>query len=445
MGTTTSRRKITSIALGSILLVLLAAFTALNAFSLKFLSPATTGQTVVFVGLSALAFLVFVAVLFMLVRNVLKLYADQQSRVLGNRLRTRMMWGAILVSLIPLVFMFLFSYWLMNRAVDRWFSEPVTEMRDDSNNIALQLSQYTSANARTEAESIAASLAVVDSIADAANEVQDAQSREGVDRVLHQHEINLQNGFAIVYREGQAVAALHMPQPGGAPVQVKPWLPPQSAADEDGNAVSESVSGRQPGDDLVVDGPTDAAILAAAQRNDLPIFSEGGTDYALGTTAMKQGGMVVVGLPMPFGMSATMARLQKAADEVWIMHSSQRQIRSLYLTLLMMMTTLALFASSWLALHLSKQVTKPIEALADAMEAIAAGDYARRVEASSTEELGELVRSFNHMAADLEGSRRAAETSNIQLTAANATLEARRNELETMLEAIPNGVATLDS
>jgi hypothetical protein len=109
-----------------------------------------------------------------------------------------------------------------------------------------------------------------------------------------------------------------------------------------------------------------------------------------------------------------------------------------------MMTCLALFASSWLALHLSKQVTKPVEALADAMESIASGDYAHRVQESATEELGELVRSFNHMAADLENSRRAVEHSTVQLSAANTALEARRGELETMLETIPNGVATLD-
>ncbi len=79
------------------------------------------------------------------------------------------------------------------------------------------------------------------------------------------------------------------------------------------------------------------------------------------------------------------------------------------------------------------------------MEAIASGDYAHRVQESATEELGELVRSFNHMAADLEGSRRAVEHSTVQLSAANTALEARRGELETMLETIPNGVATLDA
>ena len=45
--------------------------------------------------------------------------------------------GAVLVSLVPLVFMFAFSYLLMNRAVDRWFSQPVTQMRDDANLMAV--------------------------------------------------------------------------------------------------------------------------------------------------------------------------------------------------------------------------------------------------------------------------------------------------------------------
>ena len=48
-----------------------------------------------------------------------------------------MLWGAVLVSLLPISFMFAFSYLLLNRAVDRWFSQPVTEMRDDANRVML--------------------------------------------------------------------------------------------------------------------------------------------------------------------------------------------------------------------------------------------------------------------------------------------------------------------
>ena len=67
---------------------------------------------------------------------------------MGTRLRAQMLWGAVLVSLIPVASMYAFSYLLLNRAVDRWFSQPVTEMRDDSNNMALELARYTTANAR---------------------------------------------------------------------------------------------------------------------------------------------------------------------------------------------------------------------------------------------------------------------------------------------------------
>jgi two-component system nitrogen regulation sensor histidine kinase NtrY len=443
MPTSTSRRKIFSIVLLSILLVLLAAFTALNAFNSKVLNPATTGEIVIFTGLSAVAFLLFIAVLILLVRNVLKLYADERSSVMGTRLRTRMLWGAVLVSLIPLVFMFLFSYGLMNRAVDRWFSQNPNEIRDDSTRLALELAQYTSANARVEAESIAASLGQRNSAPADHPATPQTSSTDVIDRVLHQHEITLQNGFAVVYREGKPIAAFHMPQRNGAPAEVRPWLPDQPAVDEDGDTVV-APSRHKPGDDRVLNAPIEASILAAAQRNDLPIFSQAGTEYALGTAAMPQGGITVVGLPMPHGMSATVTRFQNAVDAYWNAYRQRRQVRLLYTLLLLMMTCLALFACTWLSLHLSKQVTRPVESLADAMSAIAAGDYAHRVAESATEELGELVRSFNHMAADLENSRRAVETSNLQLSAANSALQARRRELETMLETIPNGVATLD-
>jgi hypothetical protein len=462
MVTPASRRKVWIVALGACLLVLFVALATLNAFNTQLPAPATTQQIVVFTGLSIVAFLLFVTVLILLVRNVLKLYADQRSRVMGTRLRTRMLWGAVLVSLIPIASMYAFSYLLLNRAVDRWFSQPVTEMRDDSNNMAHELAGYTSANARAEADSIASSLP------DTSPPIPPAKAppspvptskqqphrsihvpsrgsvraaaisssrlhREAIYQVLRQHEITLQNGFAVVYREGRVVASFQMPQRAGATAQVKTWLPDQ-AAEEDSDEAARKI----PTD------PTDAAILATAQRNDQPVFSIGTTDYALGATPVKQGNTVVVGLPMPFGMAATMINLRKNADAYWVLYSERRQIRDLYMLLLLMMTSLALFASCWLALHLSKQVTKPVEALADAMEAIASGDYAHRVKESATEELGELVRSFNHMAADLEDSRRAVEHSTIQLSAANTALEARRGELETMLETIPNGVATLD-
>ena len=445
-----------SIALGAILLVIIATLTTLNN-NLRFVNPSTTEEIFVFTGLSAVVFLVFVAVLVMLVRNVLKLYADQRSRVMGTRLRTRMLWGAVLVSLLPISFMSLFNFVLMNRAVDHWFSTPVTGMRDDSNQMALELSRYTTANARAEADSIAASLST-----EPAASAKGSQHKQGetgrIREILQQHEITLQGGFAVVYEEGRVVAGFHVPSENGDSGKVKPWLPTADSTsdDEESSRAQDRQKAAQNSDGAVqtkhataTDGgkgaETAATILATAQRSDAPLFSLDKTDYALGTAAIKQSGVIVVGLPMPYGMAATMTRLRADADSYWTLFRGRRQIRSVYMQLLLMITCLALFASSWLALHLSKQVTRPVEALADAMDQIATGDYAHRVKESATEELGELVHSFNRMVGDLESSRAQVDESTVQISRANAALEARRNELETMLETIPNGVATLDS
>ncbi len=87
MVTPTNRRKFKLAAMGASLLILFVALAMLNAFNTQLPKPATTQQIVIFTGLSIVAFLLFVAVLILLVRNVLKLYADQRSRVMGTRLQ----------------------------------------------------------------------------------------------------------------------------------------------------------------------------------------------------------------------------------------------------------------------------------------------------------------------------------------------------------------------
>jgi len=435
MGTKASRRRALIIGLGVCLVLLFLALATLNAFNLNFLNPASPVQTLVFIALSTIAFLLFVCVLVLLVRNVLKLYADQRSRVLGTRLRTRMLWGAVLVSLVPLVFMFAFSYLLMNRAVDRWFSQPVSQLLDNSNRMAVELFHYAAINSRSEADSIAAELANLNM---GPKELVSPVVNTAIHSELQRHELSLQGGFAIVFRDGQPVASFHVPPLGAGLVKLKALQPAETDTDEGPN--------QHPAlEETPVRGSGEQAILTAAQLSDEPIYGISGTDYTLATAGLKQGGIVLVGLPIPPGIADTSVRLRSAGDAYWVLLHERRQVRSLYMGMLLLTTSLALFACCWLALNLSKQVTRPVESLADAMEAIAAGDYAHRVGTSATEELGELVESFNAMASDLESARAAAERSTAQLSQLNAALLARRTELETLIETIPNGVVTLSA
>jgi PAS domain S-box-containing protein len=411
-------RRATVVALAAATLLLVLLLSALNAFKLSFLHPVSTGQIFLFTALSVIVFLLFVMLLILLLRNILKLLADQRSRVLGSRLRSRMLIGALLLSFAPALFMFLFSFGLMNRSIDRWFTQPVAELRDNSTRIAVELAHYVSLNARAEAESLARSPSFTEHYENA--------DRPRLLEEIRTHRITLQGGFAVVYRDGFPVAQYQLPQSSQPPV-VHAWLD-----DNEGEKSS-----------AFPDFTT--AALKAAQRTDEPVLTVGDNQYAVGDATIGDGGLVVVGLPMPAGLSSTVAQIRNETTQYWTLYRERRSIRSTYLLLLLLLTALIFFASSWLALYLSKQITRPVEALADAMNEIAEGQYDQRVTVSATEELGELVRSFNHMASDLEQSRSRAETSASQLSAANLTLEARRKELETILETIPSAVVTLDS
>src|SRR6202046_371739 len=154
----TSHRKQVIILLAISVFLLLAILVSQTAFDLTFLRPGNNQDIVVFAALSALIFLLFVALTFVLMRNLLKLFAERRLGVLGSKFRTRMVAGALLLSSLPVVVMYWFAYGLMNRSIDKWFSTPVEEVRADTHAMATLLADYATQNARSEAASIAASL-----------------------------------------------------------------------------------------------------------------------------------------------------------------------------------------------------------------------------------------------------------------------------------------------
>src|SRR6185437_9047192 len=186
-------------------------------------------------------------------------------------------------------------------------------------------------------------------------------------------------------------------------------------------------------------------IFRAAERTDDPILRIGQAAYSVGDAASRNGDVVVVGLPLPANVGNAIHDIESGTERYWALLRARRRVRRTYLLVLLLLTGLTLFVSSWLALFLSKQVTRPVEALADAMDAMASGDYGSGVAVAVYGELGELMRSFNHMATDLENSRTQLESSTDKLSEANAAIDERRRELETVLETIPSGVATLDN
>jgi hypothetical protein len=413
------RRLIILFAVGAVLVA--AMFGALNAFNtshITFLNPDTSGETLAFFGLTVVLFLLLIALLMLLLRNLIKLSADQGSSALGTRLRTRMVIGAALIAVTPVTFMFLFSFFLMNRTIDRWFSPNTAELREDSFRVVRELAQYVTGNARTEASSIASSGAPD----------RDAAALQGV---LSSHHVTLQGGFVVIYSSAHRVLTTFEAPPDTTPASLISWLPNGTEDTEDAPAVP-------------LQGSLYQNLLDTAHHNGAAVLHIGTQDYALGMASTSAGSIVLAALPMPQGLSQTTARIRSGANSYWKLFRARHQLRSNFFLLLLIVTVFVFFSGVWLALFLSKQITRPVAALADAMNAIAAGRYEQRVGLLTTGEMAELVRSFNHMAADLETSRQRAASSSAQLTRANQALEERRRELEIILETIPSGVVTLD-
>ncbi len=415
----TGNRRTAVVVLGSLALVILLFLVAENAFNLKFLSPDNSGSILLFTALSGLSFLLFLILVVLLLRNILKLYASGQSRVLGSRLRARMLLGALLLSVVPAFFMLSFNYLLMNRSIDRWFSQPVVHLRDESMQLAMEMSRYAADNARAEAESLAHEPAL--------NSAHLSANQKPLLDLFRRHKVTLQGGFVVIYRDGKVIDQYQLPANG------------------DSVSLLSSVQPNEQAQAMPAQMSLTDEILQAADRTDDPLLRIGQSTYSVGNAQSQNGVIAVVGVPLPPDVGVAVHDIESGTERYWALLRARRRVRQTYLLVLLLLTGLTLFVSSWLALFLSKQITRPVEALADAMDAMASGDYGSRVDIAASGELGELMRSFNHMATDLENSRAQLESSTYKLSEANAAIDERRRELETVLETIPSGVATIDN
>lgn len=397
--TNRSNRKRVIILLAMAVFLLLAILVSQTAFDLTFLRPGNNQQIVVFAALSALIFLLFVALTFVLFRNLLKLFAERRLGVLGSKFRTRMVVGALLLSFVPVMVMYWFAYGLMNRSIDKWFSTPVEEVRADTHAMASLLAEYAAQNAQAEATSIATSAEAQRSFA--------GHGFSGVESKFQNHEITFQGGFALAVQDGNAEASFNAPAPWA---QLKASLP-----------------------------------LLAAAKGGPANFTWGQTEYALGSAPVGNEGLILVAIPLPQHFAQTVKQVEDSQQRYFELAHERRLVRRTYMGLLLLLTMIVLFVTTWLALFLSKLVTRPLAALAEATQEIARGRLDYRIDVSAADEIGDLVRSFNKMAADLEVSRKQIVASTQEARAANAELDQRRQHMETILENIPTGVLSLDA
>ncbi len=104
-------------------------------------APSTIQQTYLFWAVSTLIFILTVTLGFMLFRTVVKLYIERQTNRPGSHIKSKLIGGALALSVLPIFFLVLWSVSVLNRNLDKWFSRPATTVNIDLVQIAVALNQ----------------------------------------------------------------------------------------------------------------------------------------------------------------------------------------------------------------------------------------------------------------------------------------------------------------
>jgi len=153
-------------------------------------APTSVQQTILFWAVSTFIFVLTITLGFILFRTGLKLYMERQSNRPGSHIKSKLIGGALALSVLPIFFLVLWSVSVLNRNLESWFSRPARNMNIDLTQVADALDQEVRSKLAAQAH-LLASLSPTES-ADyyerfcAANEIERAEveNPKDVKRVL---------------------------------------------------------------------------------------------------------------------------------------------------------------------------------------------------------------------------------------------------------------------
>jgi two-component system nitrogen regulation sensor histidine kinase NtrY len=405
------RRRLTKVIILSIVvLLLMLSLIAQGGFNLTpFVTPGTAAETLLLYALSTLNFLAFVTLLFVLLRNVLKLVRERRSARLGSKFKSRLVSYAIGLSLLPVLLLFFFSFGLLNRSIDRWFGEPARQIVDGAR--AIQDSYLL----KEGADLVGIGRAMTHNLAlGQRTEYDSKEFRSNLDQAMDEYNLSLAR---LVLPAGRQTI-----QRGEKNVEpdIEETL---VAAEHQVLGGADSFSGSDEGD-----SPSAIFIIAGVRFS-----NAAGEQRAL-----------IVAREFPPELTERAATISEQHENFHSLLGKIKRIKAIYILLLAAVTLLLIFSASWLALYVARGITVPIQALAEATDRVARGDFAHPVEVVAEDELAVLVKSFNQMAAMLAENRERLERAAEDLSRINLALDDRRRYIETVLESLSTGVISTD-
>jgi len=386
---------------GALLTLLLAAVFTLGSLDVPF-EPSSWRVVIPLYAVSTFITAALLIFSLILIRSFVRLRMEQNKNQLGARFKTKMVLGAMAISLLPVVFMFFVSYSLLNRTLGRWFPRPLEIASEETQKLLDDLGRGTLPRLRMLAHQSAAHLG------SSSDEFLQHAANQGLDAV---------------------------------------WLIDEHGRLLKGGVVCPNQEENRALDLCTVSGVAGSKVLALPSG--IEIWQAAGRTYFAASVDLDspdypRASVVAAYLTSPDFLPRWDA-IQKQTREYEHVKQSLRALKRQMLLILFFFTILVLSAATWVALFLAKQVTVPIQALAEGTREVSAGNFDYQVPEQAQDELGVLVRSFNVMTTQLRDSRAQIDEFTRNLQQAVQELERRRQLMETVLENIPAGVTYMDA
>lgn len=318
-------------------------------------------HSIFFFGLVNFNIILLLLLLFMIFRNVVKVFVERQGKVFGSSLKAKLIAAFVTFSFVPTVLMFIISVFYINSSFDKWFSAKMAGVLKSS----IEVTNAYYFNAKKKNYHFAHQIA--DKIRPLKN------SNEIKNRIER-----LQKDFSLD-------AVEYYPSLFGKRVVV--------SADDDNVPIVPAVSL-----EFLQKG-----IKLQAEASIIHQFGDGNLVRVI--VPVQEGvekGAVVVSSFLPLSLISKMNDISTAYDEFRDINPLEYPLKSIYLYILVLMTFVILLAATWFGFYLAKQLSIPIVQLGRATRRVAGGDYTPLKIQAGSEEINDLISSFNQMTVTLE-------------------------------------------
>lgn len=324
-------------------LVTLVAILAVTFFKFK----ASIGGNLFFFTMLNVNVILFLLLVFLVIRNIGKVLLERRRGILGSKLKTRLVMAFLLLSLVPATMLFFVSSVFIGKSVQGWFSQQVGRSLEGALEVAgLYYEDFSK------------------------------RSTELAERAL----------------KGEPLVSLLEAKDAS-------WV---GVFDRKGR-LRERVA--------LIDGvypPYDLLEVALKTGKATKVTSFGGKEVFWGAYA-KGDRVAAVGFELAKGVFSKVEDIRRAHQDYRRSEGLKGVITFNYLLLLLTVTFLVVFWAIWLGLRIAKDVTQPIGALLEGTRRIAEGDLDHKVEVPCKDEMVVLIEGFNKMTQDLKRAKQALE------------------------------------